>query len=105
MIPAPNSSVRGTFVEGLTDGDLWRLDIFEGCQYTREEVRVKLLDKVGDEAGHGNVEGEEVSAKTYVWAEGLEYLENSEWDFGEFRREKLHRWSGGNEEYEGKPRG
>ena len=96
--------MRGAFVEGLTDGDLWRLDIFEGSEYTREEVRVKLLDKVGDEEGHGNVEGEEVSAETYVWAEGSEYLENSEWDFGEFCREKLHRWSGGNEVYKGKLR-
>ena len=104
IIPAPSSSVRGTFVEGLTDGDLWRLDIFEGSEYTREEVRVKLLDKVGDEEGQGNLEGEEVTAETYVWAEGLEYLEDSEWDFGEFRREKLHRWSGGSEQYKGKLR-
>ena len=100
MIPSTNSSVRGTFVQGLTDANIWRLDIFEGSQYTREKVRVRLLEKVGSEEGHGNVEGEEVDTETYVWAEDLEYLEEGEWDFGEFRREKLQAWSGA-KEYEG----
>lgn len=101
MIPSTDSSVRGTFVQGLADADMWRLDIFEGSQYTREKVRVRLLQKTGNEEGHGNVEREEVDAETYIWAEDLEYLEEGEWDFGEFRREKLQRWSGA-EEYAGK---
>ena len=104
MMPSPTSSVRGTFVQGLTDGDLWRLDVFEGSQYTRERVRVRLLSQVGNEEGNGNVEGEEVEAETYVWRDDPEELEEGEWDFGEFRREKMQRWSGTSEEYEGKPR-
>ena len=30
------AAVRGTLVQGLTDGDIWRLDIFEGGEYKRE---------------------------------------------------------------------
>ena len=85
----------------MTDGDIWRLNIFEGNQYTREKVRVRILKEVGDDKGEGNVEGEEVDAETYVWADDTEYLEESEWDFAEFRREKMHRWAGGSEEYKG----
>ena len=43
------ASVRGTVVSGLTEGDLWRLDIFEGSQYERRRVAVKVLrDEVGE---------------------------------------------------------
>lgn len=103
IIPLAGASVRGTYVQGLTDGDIWRLNVFEGDQYTREKVRIKLLKKVGDEQGQGNVEGQEVEAETYVWADGTKDLENGEWDFAEFRAQKIARWIGGNEEYEGKP--
>ncbi|KAK5240086.1 hypothetical protein LTS06_012575, partial [Exophiala xenobiotica] len=34
ILPHPNSCVRGSVVTGLTEGDLYRLDIFEGDQYT-----------------------------------------------------------------------
>lgn len=101
IVPAPDASVRGTLVQGLTEGDIWRLDIFEGDQYTRERVRVRVLEKIGDEQGKGNVEGEEVEAETYVWADDQQDLEEGEWDFAEFQREKIQRWIGNNEEYEG----
>ena len=104
IIPSPGDSVRGTYVQGLTDADLWRLNIFEGDQYTREKVRIQLLEEVGDEDGKGNVEGPEVLAETYVWADEEEDLEEGEWDFAVFRREKMSRWIGGNEEYEGELR-
>jgi len=95
------SSVRGTVVSGLTDGDMWRLDIFEGDEYERRRVKVRALTTVGDESGKGNVEGEEVECETYVWIAGEELLEDEEWDFGEFVREKMHRWAGieGEKEY------
>ena len=87
--------MRGTYVRGLTRGDQWRLDCFEGSQYERMRLRLHLLDEKGDV-------GEEVEAETYVWAEDVEDLEDGEWDFEEFRREKMGRWVGSNEEYEGK---
>lgn len=105
IVPSsPGSSVRGTYVRGLTDGDIWRLDIFEGEQYSREKVRIKVLAVVGDEAGTGNVEGEEVEVETYVWTVGEDVLEDSEWDFGEFTRETMKRWIGNDKEYRGELR-
>lgn len=100
IVPSPGSSVRGTLVQGLTEGDLWRLDIFEGGQYTREKVRVRLLQEGGDEERKHNVKGGEVEAETYVWADDRQDLEG-EWDFDEFHREKMQRWIGTNEEYAG----
>ncbi|KAI9789528.1 MAG: hypothetical protein M1835_001610 [Candelina submexicana] len=90
------SSVRGAYVTGLTEGDLWRLDIFEGEEYERRVVRVQLLDRIRDGDGgggkEGGGEGEEVEAETYVWVQGEEGLEGGEWDFEVFKREKMKRW-------------
>ena len=93
--------MRGTFVTGLTDGDIRRLDYFEGSQYDRCEVKVRLLTHVGDESGEGNIEGEEVEAETYVWRDDERYLEDGEWDFALFRRERMRNWVGESEEFEG----
>ncbi|KAF2768775.1 hypothetical protein EJ03DRAFT_328077 [Teratosphaeria nubilosa] len=90
----PTASVRGTYVTGLTDSDSWRLDIFEGKEYRRDKVKVRLLNNVGDESGKGNVEGEEVFAETYVWSSNADRLEEREWDFAEFQREKMRFWVG-----------
>lgn len=100
----PSSAVRGTFVTGLTDGDVWRLDIFEGEEYERRRVEVKVLENVGDVAGEGNVEGEEVECETYVWIAGREGLEDEEWDFNDFVKTKMRRWVGdqGEGEYAGR---
>jgi hypothetical protein len=104
-----SSSVRGTLVEGLTDGDIWRLDIFEGSEYQRRQVKVRVLqdhskkdDAGNEEEGMGglsrkeeeNVEGGEVEAETYIWTAGSHRLEPEEWDFAEFVRDKMKRWVG-----------
>ncbi|KAI9707763.1 MAG: hypothetical protein M1836_000725 [Candelina mexicana] len=95
ITPTPQSTVRGAYVTGLTDGDLWRLDIFEGDEYERRVVKVRLLEGIGDDSGgSGGGEGEEVEAETYVWIKGEEGLEGGEWDFEVFRREKMKRWVG-----------
>jgi hypothetical protein len=85
------NEVRGTLVTGLTDGDVWRLDIFEGSEYERRDVRVMVLGK----------EGEEVEAQTYIWVAGEQRLEAQEWDFEHFVREKMGRWVGEEVEDEG----
>lgn len=97
--------MRGTYVTGLTDADIWRLDIFEGDEYERQMVTVRLLTNVGDETGKGNVEGSAVSAETYIWSAGQDRLEQGEWDFAEFQREKMQYWVGseGAGEYAGRP--
>ncbi|KAI4200097.1 MAG: hypothetical protein LQ346_002450 [Caloplaca aetnensis] len=101
IIPSPRDSVRGTYVQGLTSRDIFRLDVFEGDEYERRKVKIRLLDVKGNESGEGNVEGKELEVATYVWVAGEEELEDGEWDFGEFRREKMQRWIGGREEYDG----
>lgn len=105
VLPRPDSSVRGTLVTGLTDADIWRLDIFEGSEYRRDRVGVRPLKHVGDESGHGNIEDDEVEAETYIWIAGANQLEESEWDFAEFQREKMRFWVGveGAGEYAGRP--
>ena len=105
--PSPNDKghngkgpcVRGTYVEGLTEADMWRLDIFEGGEYVRRKVVCRLVEGEGE--GDGGEEEGEVEAETYVWRDGEVGLEGGEWDFEEFRREKMGRWVGGREEFDG----
>ncbi len=91
-------------MRGLTEGDIWRLDIFEGDEYERRKVSIRILKEAGDDKGSGNVEGEEVEVETYVWIAGKDKLEDGEWDFEEFRREKMHRWAGQRDDYDGELR-
>lgn len=107
--------VRGTYVNGLTDGDMWRLGIFEGSEYERKKVKVRLLtqDGVGQETPAKEdildslekcVEGQqEVETDTYVFIAGDAMLEEGEWNFAEFKRDKMRRWAGVDEqeEYDG----
>lgn len=110
-----NSSVLGTVVSGLTDGDIYRLDIFEGDEYVKRPVKVRVLRsassvggrkeestaKKGDEHLRDMLdkaeadlvgEGEEVDATVYVWAAGEDRLESGEWDFESFKRDKMSWW-------------
>lgn len=105
VLPAPGSTVRGTYVTGLTDGDIWRLDIFEGSEYRRDKVTVHLLKEVGDASGTGNVEGDAVEAETYIWISDPADLEEGEWDFQQFQEQKMRFWVGseGAGEYAGRP--
>ena len=86
--------MRGTYVRGITSGDQVRLDLFEGVQYDRVRLPLNLIDEKG-------AKGEEKEAETYVWADDENDLEDGEWDFEEFKREKMRRWVGRDEEYEG----
>ncbi|TVY52003.1 Protein AIG2 B [Lachnellula cervina] len=86
IIPQGRHTVQGTFVTGLSDADIFHLDMFEGSEYTRMGVKVELPDGQRD-------------AETYVYTAGDERLEKREWDFEEFCREKLHRWVDDSDEY------
>jgi hypothetical protein len=94
ILPEKGRTVRGTYVTGLTDGDIHRLDSFEGGEYERVKVKVEL---VREEAGKNQAE-----AETYVYCAGEQYLEKKEWDYEEFRREKMHRWTDESDEYQRK---
>lgn len=67
ITPDEDHQVFGTYATGLTDDNMFRLDVFEGGQYKRETVKVKLLTHVGNAKGQGNVEGEERAAEVYVF--------------------------------------
>lgn len=77
---------------GLTEANLVKLDFFEGSEYDRLPVKVKLLEKVGDDKGEGNVEGAEVETSTYVFKDKA-LLEDKEWDFDHFRNERMKHWT------------
>ncbi|USW51364.1 Putative gamma-glutamyl cyclotransferase, protein AIG2 [Septoria linicola] len=95
VVPNKDATVRGTYVTGLTDADIFRLDLFEGSEYTRQKVMVKVLEEAGDaESGEGNIEGKEVPAETYIYTASADNLEDREWDFAEFRRDKERYWVG-----------
>ncbi len=99
IIPQEGKSVLGVYVTGLTGNNIRNLDWFEGPQYSREKVKVKLLEGV-KVMELGGTEGQEVEAETYVF-KYPEDLEDAEWDFHEFMKEKLHRWADTSEEYAG----
>ena len=99
IIPHTGSRVRGSLVTGLTEGDLYRLDIFEGDQYKRDVVKVQVLKDVDlDQAAPEDASEpevlEEVEVQTYVWLDGEETLEPQEWDFEAFKRDKMRAWMG-----------
>lgn len=59
-----------------------------------------LLTKVGDETGKGNVEGEQVITESYIFLV-KDDLEFGEWDFAEFKRDKLKKWTRAGYVFEG----
>lgn len=89
----PQARVLGTYVQGLTSTDQFRLDIFEGDEYVRKPIKCRLIE--GPHAGH------EVTAETYVWKAGLHGLLEAEWNFEDFCRSKISRWID-DKEYAGK---
>ncbi|KAI1765582.1 BtrG-like protein [Hypoxylon sp. FL1150] len=97
IFPDKDHEVRGVYVTGLTDANMDKLDMFEGSEYERRTVKVRLLSKAGDDKGDGNAEGEEVECDVYVY-KYRKNLEDREWDFKEFREQKMKRWT--REDYE-----
>ncbi|GAW25577.1 putative disease resistance protein [Rosellinia necatrix] len=92
MTPDQEHEVRGMYVTGLTTANMYHLDQFEGSEYERKTVKARLLSMVGDDKGNGNIEGEEVECETYIFKSPAN-LESREWDFEEFRTQKMKRWT------------
>lgn len=86
-----NACVRGVLVHGLTDGDIWRLDLFEGSEYVRRKVHAKALVEGGSVVDDAEPE---IECEAYVWGASPSRLEPEEWDFEEFVRDKMKRWVG-----------
>nr|POE87415.1 protein aig2 c [Quercus suber] len=94
IMPHQDAIVRGTLVTGLTDADIWRLDIFEGDEYQRKLVLVGTLIEDGVNKRESKLQNANVEAETYVWVAGEHRLEEREWDLEEFKKEKMMRWVG-----------
>uniref|UniRef100_A0A8H7K8C2 Putative gamma-glutamylcyclotransferase n=1 Tax=Bionectria ochroleuca TaxID=29856 RepID=A0A8H7K8C2_BIOOC len=48
IIPEEGCSVRGVYATGLTDANMHKLDYFEGSEYKKVNVKVKLLKNEGE---------------------------------------------------------
>lgn len=82
--------MRGMYATGLTEANLQKLDIFEGSEYKRINAKVKLLKLEGEK----EVEGDVKEASVYVFLNAND-LEKREWDFEEFRQQKMQMWTRG----------
>lgn len=100
VIPQEGESVRGTYVTGLTDADIQRLDYFEGSEYRRNKVRAVTL---AEGETHAGPDAKEVDTETYVYTAGDGRLEKGEWDFEDFVKNRMPgNWADDDsEEYEG----
>ncbi|PKS10847.1 hypothetical protein jhhlp_002604 [Lomentospora prolificans] len=81
VVPQEGESVRGMYVTGLTDANIGRLDVFEGVEYVRRKVQVRLIET-----------DEVKETETYIYLHP-DHLEKGEWDFEHFKKEKLALWS------------
>jgi hypothetical protein len=94
IIAEAGKSVKGTYVTGLRDIEIARLDRFEGGEYWREIVKARLLKD-------DDTEGDEVECSVYVYKYETN-LVREEWDFETFVKEKMYRWVGeSSSEYDG----
>ncbi|KAF9768765.1 hypothetical protein IL306_013896 [Fusarium sp. DS 682] len=90
VVPEKGQSVLGIYATGLTDANIGRLDDFEGSEYFKEKVKVKVLNK------NGTAPKKEVIKETFVYIfNNPEGLEKREWDFEEFRKSKMKSWTRG----------
>ena len=84
MQPSVGSSVTGRLYLDVGEAAMTRLDAFEGEQYERTAVTIKLLD------------GHELPAWTYLFKpEFSGQLEAGEWDAQRFEREGKARFMAG----------
>lgn len=88
IIADSGGSVIGIFATGLTDANMVKLDFFEGSEYRRAKVDITLATAGSDQTAGDLVR----SASTYIYL-NPDALEDGEWDFEHFRREKLRFWS------------
>ncbi|TFY82834.1 hypothetical protein EWM64_g1177 [Hericium alpestre] len=106
-------SVRGTLIAGLTQYDLYLLDVFEGDEYVRNPVPVHPLGPLTplNAATTPKVESsivptsvpplpppselsETVQAQTYIWCKPITQLRKELWSYETFVKENASKWIG-----------
>ncbi|KAF9432610.1 hypothetical protein BGZ76_010566 [Entomortierella beljakovae] len=90
--------VEGMLFFGHSLMDRTRLDQFEGSEYTRKVLQVKVLDPV---PASFNIQGQQkplvpgdlVPSYVYIFTGPLDHLITTrEWDFDTFRRDHVKQW-------------
>ncbi|KAK1688025.1 AIG2-like family protein [Colletotrichum godetiae] len=92
MIPEAGGSVLGIYATGLTDANVLKLDFFEGSEYEKKMVTVKVRGGGGDAGAGAEQKEEDKEAMAYIYKRP-ENLERVEWSFEEFRKDKMHVWT------------
>ncbi|KAI9149335.1 AIG2-like protein D [Paramyrothecium foliicola] len=95
IIPEEGHCVRGMYATGLTDANMQKLDYFEGSEYRRDQVKVTLLKEQDGQEVKGEVK--ETSVYVFLYPNDLE---EKEWDFEHFRKEKMQMWTRGDWTFE-----
>ncbi|KAK9462689.1 uncharacterized protein V1516DRAFT_694750 [Lipomyces oligophaga] len=76
-----DSEVTGILVQNITWAQLVTLDKFEGDEYERKTVVVKL-----------DGSNEVVEAQCYVWVDDIARLTGVDWDFSDFMKKRFSNW-------------
>ena len=76
VIQIDDSITSGMVLENVDDYSLYVISFYEGNEYEKLKVTINLND-----------ESKEVLV--FVWVKGQELLENKEWDFRHFQKNKL----------------
>lgn len=90
VVPEKGQKVLGVHVTGLTDANVEKLDFFEGSEYEKETVKVQLLTKDGKNVTEDGIK----TTSVYVFI-SPDNVEKGEWDYEEFRKEKMQFWTRG----------
>ena len=72
----PNSKVAGKLIFEMDEHSLSIITFYEGDQYELRKVQVECQNK-------------SIEAYVFCWKQGLEYLDDKEWDMEKFRSESL----------------
>ncbi|POO03878.1 Gamma-glutamylcyclotransferase, AIG2-like [Trema orientale] len=79
ILPVENKKVSGRVLTGITEPELYILDMFEDEEYERRIVEVSLVDS-----------SERLLAHTYVWSNKDDPNLYGEWDFEEWKQLHLN---------------
>ncbi|KAF4449787.1 hypothetical protein F53441_6982 [Fusarium austroafricanum] len=90
VIAEKGHTVLGIYTTGLTDANMDKLDMFEGSEYFKKKVNIKVLNQ------DGSTPAKETIKETFVYVfNEPNHLEKREWDFEEFRKSKMKNWTRG----------
>jgi gamma-glutamylcyclotransferase (GGCT)/AIG2-like uncharacterized protein YtfP len=70
------AETKGKILADVDDSDLKILSVYEGDEYAEKKVKVLCINKYED-------------ALTFVWSKELHLLENRDWDFEDFQKNRL----------------